>query len=416
MRLAYTFVIHIYTILVRIAALFNPKAALWISGRKDGLDRLKKIAGNNDAWLWFHAASLGEFEQGRPVIEAIREKYPDFKILLTFFSPSGYELRKNYELAHCIAYLPADTLQNAKKLLELFHFKAVFFIKYEFWYNYMYQIGQKGVPLYFISAKFRPKQHFFSWYGGWFRKQLLNVSHFFVQDETSLELLKKIGITSASFTGDTRFDRVFRLARQASKFPIIEHFKGDGKIIIAGSTWPSDEKMLLPLVQQLPSNYKIVIAPHNVSEKHIASIEAQLIATHIRYTDYNSNDDYKVLIINNIGILSQLYQYAAFAYVGGGFGQAIHNIQEALTFGCPVIIGPKHKNFIEAVDLVASGGVFEVFDAVSMNSILSKLIIDETFRNEASAICRNYVARQIGATDMILKYLESDFETITDVG
>ncbi|MDO8898298.1 MAG: glycosyltransferase N-terminal domain-containing protein [Bacteroidales bacterium] len=405
MRSVYTFSIKLYTLIIWLAAMFNTKAAKWIDGRKNVFSKMAAKNQPDQKWIWFHAASLGEFEQGRPLIEAIKQKWPQYRILLTFFSPSGFEVRKNYELADCVSYLPEDTPVNARKLIQLFDLKAIVFIKYEFWFNYMNEASRLQIPLFFVSAKFRPSQHFFSFYGGWFRRHLKAVNHFFLQDDISSKLLKSINIHQFTVTGDTRFDRVLKLAQQASKFPVVVHFKGGNPLIVVGSSWPADEKLLFPIFDKLPSNYKIIVAPHDISEKHIAEIEKKIGKISIRYTEYDYNGNHKVLIINNIGILSQLYQYADFAYVGGGFGVAIHNIQEAVTFGCPVIIGPKHKNFTEAVDLIKLGGVYEVSDAASMEKVFFKLINDESLRLKTSSVCKAYVENQTGATELIIASL-----------
>jgi 3-deoxy-D-manno-octulosonic-acid transferase len=342
MRGLYTLAIRAYTVAVKAAALFgNPKAKQWVEGR-----RQRPEPGNDQSpWVWFHAASLGEFEQGRPVIEALKKEHPDIKVSLTFFSPSGYEIRKNYPLADEVLYLPVDTLKNARQWVERHHFVATFFIKYEFWFNYMTALDEKHIPLYYISLILKPDQYFFKWYGGWFRKQLKHVSHFFVQDDTTMELLKGIGFDNVTRCGDTRFDRVAAIAKQAKTFPEIEAFIHSRQCIIAGSSWPPDEKLLIPYIERLPENYCMIIAPHDISEKHIRQIRESLTSI---------NPD-KVYLIDTVGILSQLYQYARFVYIGGGFGVNIHNIQEPVTFGCPVVFGPKYKSFKEAVDLVSLG-------------------------------------------------------------
>ncbi len=407
MRLLYNFLIQCYSHVVFIAGFFNEKALLWHKGRRNIFELLETQSKKSNHWVWFHAASLGEFEQGRPVIEALKKQNPEIAILLTFYSPSGYEIRKNYELADCVAYLPSDTIQNAKKLTALFQFKAVFFIKYEFWFNYMNQIHIKQIPLYFISARFRENQYFFSWYGYWFRKQLKNVSHFFVQDSGSELLLKSIGIQAITITGDTRFDRVASLAKTAKKFENIERFIGTNTVFIAGSTWPEDEKLLVEAIKTLPKNYKIFIAPHDVSNSHIENIQKLIGKDHQLYSTFNPENNSNILIINSIGILSQLYQYANFVYIGGGFGSNIHNIQEPVTFGCPVVFGPNYRNFTEAIDLIRLGGAFAVSDQISLNEILQQLANDKLFRSKTSAICKKYVGQQIGATDKILTKLNA---------
>ncbi len=401
MRWLYTLGILIYGKIIQIVAPFNEKAEKWVRGRKNQSFELPGGAKTTDKWIWFHAASLGEFEQGRPLIESIKTHYPEKKILLTFFSPSGYEVRKNYELADKVAYLPADTPANAQKLISAFQFEEVFFIKYEFWFNYMYQLYINKIPLYFVSARFRPDQHFFGWYGWWFRKQLTYVNTFFVQDENSAALLSAISISNFVVTGDTRFDRVYRLSRQQSPLPAIEKFVGDRKVFVIGSSWPADEELLFPLIQQLPENYAVILAPHDISEKHLRTIESLLPVSYVRYS-LSENNHPKVLLIDNIGLLSQLYRFADFAYVGGGFGQNIHNIQEVVAYGCPVIFGPHHKNFTEALDLKELGGAFAVSDGDELSAIVTKLIDDNSFRQNASVICTTYVEGSIGATEKVM--------------
>ena len=396
MRGLYTLAILAYTAAVKVTALFgNPKAKQWVEGRR----QRPEPSNDPSPWVWFHAASLGEFEQGRPVIEALKKEHPEIKISLTFFSPSGYEIRKNYPLADEVLYLPADTLKNARQWVERHHFVAAFFIKYEFWFNYMTALNEKHIPLYYISLILKPDQYFFKWYGGWFRKQLKHVTHFFVQDDTTMELLRGIGFDNVTRCGDTRFDRVAAIAKQAKTFPEIEAFIHGRQCIIAGSSWPPDEKLLIPYIEKLPENYCMIIAPHDISEKHIRQIRESLAST--------SPD--KVYLIDTVGILSQLYQYARFVYIGGGFGVNIHNIQEPVTFGCPVVFGPKYKSFKEAVDLVHLGGAFSINGQDELNQIFDRLINDEAFYQKASETCRKYLKSQLGATDIILKKITSTF-------
>ena len=399
MRRLYTLAIRAYTVVVKAAALFgNPKAKQWVEGR-----RQRPEPGNDQSpWVWFHAASLGEFEQGRPVIEALKKEHPDIKVSLTFFSPSGYEIRKNYPLADEVLYLPVDTLKNARQWVERHHFVAAFFIKYEFWFNYMTALDEKHIPLYYISLILKPDQYFFKWYGGWFRKQLKHVSHFFVQDETTANLLKDNGMNNVTVCGDTRFDRVAAIARQVKPFPEIERFIQRRKCIIAGSTWPPDEQLLAGFLPQLPNDYCLIIAPHDVSASHVAKIKA-MFPESVCYTELEAEKSSRILIVNTIGILSQLYQYARFVYIGGGFGVNIHNIQEPVTFGCPVVFGPKYKSFKEAVDLVGLQGAFSVRDEEELRSVFTRLMDDEAFFNQASQTCRDYLKSQVGATEIILK-------------
>lgn len=396
MRGLYTLAIRLYALAVKVAALLgNAKARLWVDGRKTWPTTVT----DNASWVWFHAASLGEFEQGRPLIEALKKQHPELKISLTFFSPSGYEIRKNYPLADEVCYLPIDTLGNARRWVKRHHFVAAFFIKYEFWFNSMKALQEERIPLYYISLILKPKQYFFRWYGSWFRRQLRAVTHFFVQDEATLKLLQGIGFDNVTLCGDTRFDRVADIAKQAKRFPEIEAFIGDRQCIIAGSSWPPDEKLLIPYLARLPEDYCMIIAPHNISEKHIKQIREGLKAV---IPD-------KVYVVDTIGMLSQLYQYARFVYIGGGFGVNIHNIQEPVTFGCPVVFGPKYKSFREAVDLVRLGGAFSIGNQDDLNKIFDRLINDEASCQEASGICKTYLARQLGATEVIMKKITATF-------
>jgi 3-deoxy-D-manno-octulosonic-acid transferase len=410
----FTLGVLLYALGVRVAAFFgNAKAKQWVEGRRKQRKELRILdkllgrhKGNTPAtdgdWIWFHAASLGEFEQGRPVIESIKKEYPQFKILLSFFSPSGYEVRKDYPLADEVLYLPSDTALHAKKWLRRHHFVAAFFIKYEFWFNYMRALKKADIPLFYISLIFNEKSYFFKSYGNWFRKQLLNVTYFFVQDETTATLLKENGFDNFTVCGDTRFDRVAAIAKQARPFPEVEKFIDGRKCIIAGSTWPPDEKLIESFVPKLPDDYCLVIAPHDVSESHVAQIEAMFPEAQ-RYTSIDADKPTKILIVDTIGILSQLYQYARFVYIGGGFGVNIHNIQEPVTFGCPVVFGLKYGSFKEAVDLVAMQGAFSVNDAAELEEIFSRLMNDEAFFNKASATCKTYLEQQVGATEKIME-------------
>lgn len=386
------------------------KARLWVEGRKSQ----GSLDPDSSQWIWFHAASLGEFEQGRPVIEAIKQAHPEFKILLSFFSPSGYEVRKNYPLADEVLYLPTDTPSHAKAWVQRHHFVAAFFIKYEFWFNYMRALEEAGIPLFYIALILKPDSYFFRWYGSWFCKQLKTVDHFFVQDEATAESLKSHGMDNVTVCGDTRFDRVAAIAEQAKPFPEVEHFIAGRKCIIAGSTWPPDERLWLAFASRLPEDYCLIIAPHDISESHVAQIKAMFPDSQC-YTEFpkapelvegSKGQPKKVLIINTIGILSQLYQYARFVYIGGGFGVNIHNIQEPVTFGCPVIFGPKYKSFKEAVDLVALQGAFPVHNATELETIALRLMDDKAFYAQASATCRNYLKLQVGATRIIMQGFE----------
>ena len=403
MSVLYTIGVLLYSLGVKIAALLgNAKAGQWVKGRKRQKLQREAKTPEQDLWIWFHAASLGEFEQGRPVIEALKELFPQYKILLSFFSPSGYEIRKDYPLADEVLYLPADMPRNAAQWVQRHHFVAAFFIKYEFWFNYMRALKDAGVPLFYISLILTPDSYFFHWYGRWFLRQLGNVTHFFVQDDATAQLLQTRGLTNLTVCGDTRFDRVAAIARQAKPFPEVEQFIGGRNCIIAGSTWPPDEKLLVEGCKNLPDDYCIVLAPHDISESHVNQIRT-LFPNHQLYTELDAQKHSKVLVVNTIGILSQLYQYARFVYIGGGFGVNIHNIQEPVTFGCPVVFGPKYKSFKEAVDLVGLGGAFPVEDAEAWASVVERLMHDEAFYAKASATCRDYLEAQVGATESILQ-------------
>ena len=417
----FTLGVLLYTLGILLAALLgHPKAKQWVAGRWQQRKAYipRTVDAPKERWVWFHAASLGEFEQGRPVIEALKQAHPEYKILLSFFSPSGYEVRKNYAYADEVLYLPADMPWNASKWVRHHHFVAAFFIKYEFWFNYMRALKKAGIPLFYISLILNEKSFFFKPYGKWFRRQLDAVTHFFVQDEDTVALLHNVGYDNVTLCGDTRFDRVAAIAEQAKPFPEVERFVAGRKCIIAGSTWPPDERLLNDFLPKLPDDYCLIVAPHDVSESHVERIKAMFPQATL-YTEWSalspchteaqpsvSMCGNKVLVVNTIGILSQLYQYARFVYIGGGFGVNIHNIQEPVTFGCPVVFGPKHKSFKEAVDLVALQGAFSVRDAAELEAIFLRLMNDEAFYAQASETCRNYLESQVGATKIIMQGFE----------
>ena len=409
MNFFYSLAIRLYSGLVAIASLFgNQKAQQWWKGRSDQWENLVSDD-KEDEWFWMHVSSLGEFEQGLPVIESLKKTFPKHKILLTFFSPSGYEPRKNFQLADKVAYMPSDTLQNAKRLVRNFNIKAAFFVKYDFWFNYMKVLKKNDIPLYYISALLHPDHYFFKFYSSWFRKQLHNVSCYFVQNEETANLLKSIGIENTIVTGDTRFDRVYDIAKQSKSFPEIEEFIAGRHCIIAGSSWPSDEKFIIPFSKKMPDDYCLIIAPHDISDSHIKQITSQL-DNYVLYsqqsTDNGQQTSSKVLVLDTIGILKQIYKYARFVYVGGGFMSSIHNTQEALVFGCPVVVGPKYTKFVEAVDLVRAGGMFSVNDQQEFDDVFEKLMNDEELYNKASGICQDYIQLGIGATGKIMRTLK----------
>ena len=411
MSLIYSIFIHLYTLSARIAAWFNPKAKMWVDGRKDlflGLEDALKKDKNERKIAWFHCASLGEFEQGRPVLEAFHKKYPGHRILLTFFSPSGYEIRYKYDQADWVFYLPADTKTNARKFLDLVQPDLVFFIKYEYWFHYLEELSGRNIPVYIVSAIFRPKQHFFRWYGGWFRKQLKKITWFFLQDEESENLLRSIGIEQGSVSGDTRFDRVFAIAGQAQEFPVIRQFSQDSKVILAGSTWPEDENILLPLQQEAGKKPRLIIAPHEVDRSRIDKLISTLSGNVIRYSEIDGKDisGCDILVIDSIGILAHLYQYATVAYIGGGFGSGIHNILEAAAFGVPVIFGPEYSKFREARELIGLGGAVSISNRLEFEVALHRFLSDPEYCKECSQICKNYINTKKGATQRILERLQ----------
>ena len=432
-----------------IGSLFNKKIKKMWRGEREAVDLLKEKVDPTAKYVWFHAASLGEFEQGRPLIEQLRATHPEYKILLTFFSPSGYEVRKNYEGADIVCYLPLDTIRNARRFLRAVHPVMAFFIKYEFWYNYLHILKHRGVPVYSVSSIFRPGQVFFKWYGRNYAKVLHCITHFFVQNEVSLQLLKGIGIDEATVVGDTRFDRVLQIKEQSKELPIVEAFKGINgkgdackeelsekackedlsedackkdlsedackkdlskngskgcKVFVAGSSWQPDEDIFIRFFNDHP-DWKLIIAPHVIGEDHLAYILDKLQMKAVRYTQATEQSaaEARCLIIDCFGLLSTIYRYGEIAYVGGGFGVGIHNVPEAAVWGVPVLFGPNNKRFQEAQDLLACKGSFEVTDYDSFNTIISRLISDDQFRHQCGEASANYVKSRSGATDIIMK-------------
>jgi 3-deoxy-D-manno-octulosonic-acid transferase len=406
MNILYQTGILFYTISVKIASLFNEKARQFVRGRKNWQKKLAEKIETNARYLWVHCASLGEFEQGRPLIEEIRKQFPEYRILLTFFSPSGYEIRKNYDQADMVMYLPVDTRRNAKKFLQIVQPEKAFFIKYEYWHFYIEELKKRNIPLFMVSAIFRENQHFFknSLWGKWYRKMLYKVEHFFVQNEKSAELLQSIGLTNFTVSGDTRFDRVATIARNAKEIPLVEKFMNNQPLLVAGSTWKPDEELLAAFINNHP-NLKVVFAPHEVTEPNMNRLEQLLKTSHIRFSKADENEiaGFQVLIIDSVGLLSSLYRYGNLAYIGGGFGVGIHNILEAATFGLPVIFGPNYKKFKEAVDLKNTGGAFSIQNFNELESILNKFLGNNHQLSEASAVCKNYVEKNTGSTNFIIK-------------
>jgi 3-deoxy-D-manno-octulosonic-acid transferase len=408
LAIIYNIIINLYNLLIHISGIFNPKAKKWVQGRKGIFKRIAKEVNPEKNLAWFHCASLGEFEQGRPVIEAFKNIHPDYRIIVTFFSPSGFEVRKNYEGADHIYYLPIDTASNAKKFIELTRPKMAFFIKYEYWFNYILQLRKQQIPVFGVSSIFRPGQRFFRWYGSWQRRMLKRFTHFFVQDVNSKNLLIEAGINQVTVSGDTRFDRVYEIAGKAKAFPLIEKFKGNNRIFIAGSTWPPDETLIFDLIRKNPKNLKFIIAPHEVHKERINGIMKQLPAGSLRFSEINASnvEAAMVIVVDNIGILSHLYQYGDFAHIGGGFGVGIHNILEAATFGLPVIFGPNYQKFREARDLIGRRGAFAVSDKPEFSDVTEKIINDKEVFEQASRVCKVYVEEKRGASDIIMEFVD----------
>lgn len=407
MRFIYSFSVHLYTFAIRLAALTgNNKAKLWISGRQLQKHHFSENH-NDDQWLWFHVSSLGEFEQGRPLIEHYRSHNPEYKILLTFFSPSGFEVRKNYKEADLVLYLPSDRKCNARRLLKNFNIKTAFFVKYDFWFNYLHALNKSGIPLYLVSGIFRKKQHFFKWYGSWQRRQLAAFTHFFVQNEPSAELLKQIGYVNFTVTGDTRFDRVVKVAGEAKSFPEIEQFIQQQPVYMAGSSWEPDEKFIIQLIQKR-TDLKFIIVPHEIDEERIQNLLQSLPCKASLYTEKNLPDfaNNRILIINTIGMLSSLYRYATIAHIGNGFGSGIHNTLEAAVYGVPVIFGPNFQKFQEAKDLIECGGGFSFTDETQYADICNKLFDNADSRKTASEAAKQYVLKNAGATEMITGFIK----------
>jgi 3-deoxy-D-manno-octulosonic-acid transferase len=413
MRFIYTAFVYLYGFAIRLAAPFNAKAKLWINGRKNIFNTIQKDFEklSEKKIIWVHCASLGEFEQGRPVIEKIKSKEPSTIIVLTFFSPSGYEVRKNYYGANFIYYLPIDIFSNAEKFIVLIKPAATFFVKYEFWYNYLYVLKNKNIPTYLISGVFRENHYFFKWYGKWARQQLISFTHFYLQNKLSEKLLNTIGYVNTTVAGDTRFDRVFEISKSVKTIPLIEQFKQSKNILIAGSTWLDDERILSTLDFKT-FNFGLIIAPHEINEEHIHAIEELFSKSSagkcLRYSQTNKKNvtQATVLIIDNVGMLSSIYQYGTIAYIGGGFGKGIHNILEAATFGLPIIFGPNYQKFSEAVELIKLGGAFTISTNKELEDCFSSLTYPEKL-SSASTISRSYISSNIGATDKILNSISS---------
>lgn len=411
MQQIYSLLIVFYGLSIRVASVFNKKAAYWVKGRQQYWIILDKILNappfniTGRKLAWFHCASLGEFEQGRPIIEAFKRQHPDYLILLTFYSPSGYEVRKAYTGADLILYLPLDTKSNVQRFVETVKPDIVFYIKYEFWFNFLSYLQSKNIPTILVSAVFRPDQHFFKGYAEWPRKILKGLTAIFVQNESSKELLEFIGIENVVESGDTRFDRVAAGAAKPQTIDIARAFSLNHKVMVAGSTWPADEDLIFKLIYQNNHKLRFIIAPHEISAGHIDSLMQRAGKTAVRFSKTNIEEarNAEILIIDSIGMLSQLYQYGTLAYIGGGFGVGIHNILEAAAFGLPVFFGPKFHKFNEAKELIKLEGAFEVTKPDELIHKTNLLLSDKKALSRASAASKNYVQNGCGATEIIME-------------
>ena len=406
MLFIYSIIVSIAGLLLQIIAFFVPKINLFVAGRKEVFPTLKAKIKSTDKTFWFHAASLGEYEQGLPVIERIKEKYPTHKIIVSFFSPSGYEVRKNNTIADATVYLPLDTLKNAKKFIQLTHPDAVFFIKYEFWPNYLNELKRQNIPTYLISGIFRENQAFFKWYGGFYKKALDAFTYFFVQNENALHLLHQLGKENAIVSGDTRFDRVASILEKDNTLDFIETFKNGKTTIVAGSSWPKDEELLVDFINSTTTDTKYIIAPHNIKPDQIQQLKNSCTKKVLLYSEKENKDlkDFDVFIIDTIGILTKIYSYADIAYVGGGFGHpGVHNILEPATFGIPILIGPHFSHFAEATDLVALKGCVTIQNKEELSRNFLDLITNTESRIEKGTICRDFVQKNKGAVDRIME-------------
>jgi 3-deoxy-D-manno-octulosonic-acid transferase len=407
LKFIYNLTLHLAQVGYWIISLFNLKADLFISGRKDIFKKLEEQFSKNKApVIWVHCASLGEFEQGRPIIEKLKAEYPNHKIFLTFFSPSGYEVRKNYNQADFVFYLPWDTQKNAQQFISIVKPCVVIFIKYEFWHNYTAQLKKKNIPLLSVASIFRDEQLFFKSYGGFYRNILLNFNYFFVQNDESVKLLNSVGIKNCVKAGDTRFDRVYEMVKKNEGISVVEQFKGSEKIMVIGSCWSEDLDVLIPFINEHDYHLKFIIAPHEVTGAFIQEIENGINAETVRYSKVSTKniEECRVLIIDNVGMLGKLYKYGEFAYVGGAFGKGLHNILEAACYGIPIFFGNKNfKKFQEAVDLINRGGAFDVSDYRDLKTKYEMVNEPQSFLL-ACEVTRSYVEENLGATEKVMQH------------
>ncbi|WP_188048830.1 3-deoxy-D-manno-octulosonic acid transferase [Flavobacterium sp. GP15] len=411
MLFLYNLVVQFAGFLLKITAIFSPKMKLFVEGRKDVFLTLQQKINQSDQTIWFHAASLGEYEQGLPVIEAVKKQFPSHKIILTFFSPSGYEVRKNNSVADVTVYLPLDTKKNADTFLELVQPDLVFFIKYEYWPNYLAGLKKRNTKTYLISGILRENQLFFKWYGGFYREALNAFTYFFVQNEKSKKLLQSLGKTNVSISGDTRFDRVATILEKDNSLDFISQFKDNKTTIVIGSSWPKDENLLINFIHSNAMKIKFIIAPHNIKKEQIQQLKSSITKKTVLFTEKEGQNlaDFDVFIIDTVGILTKIYSYADIAYVGGGFGNpGVHNLLEPATFGVPIVIGPNYSHFPEATALVNMEGCSVITNAKELKETFINLIRNDDIRNEKGHICETFVQMNKGATSIILKNILND--------
>lgn len=401
----YNILVGLASGILRLVAIFNPKMKLFVEGRRDVFQKISNAISTNDKTIWFHAASLGEYEQGLPVILKLKELYPSHKIVLTFFSPSGYEVRKDNSVADVTVYLPMDSTKNAEKFIDQVHPEMVFFIKYEFWPNYLNTLYERKVPTYLISGIFRESQPFFKWYGGFYRKALRAFEHFFVQNDSSKKLLVSLGFTNVTVSGDTRFDRVVQILEQDNTLDYISKFTAGKLTIVIGSSWPSDEKLLVNYINNTSYDVKFIIAPHNIKSDQISDLRKSLTKDVVLFSEKDgvSLEQKQVFIIDTVGLLTKIYSYADIAYVGGGFGNpGVHNVLEPATFGIPIIVGPNFSHFAEAIALVNMRGAVSIKNQLELNDALDNLITNDDIRFEQGSVCETFVQMNKDATKKII--------------
>ncbi len=409
MNFIYNLIAHIAWFFLKIAALFSPKMKLFVDGRKETFGFLEGAITKNNSVIWMHAASLGEFEQGLPIIEKLKTEYPSYKIVVTFFSPSGYEVKKNTTVADVVTYLPFDTKQNVKRFISAVNPKLAIFVKYEVWPNFLNELKRKQIPTILVSAIFKKNQIYFKSYGGFMRKSLSTFTHLFVQDDSSKRLLETIQIKNVRISGDTRLDRVSEIVHRDNTLSFMNNFKKDRLCLVAGSTWPEDEAILVDYINTAPKNIKFVLAPHTIKTDKILNLEGVISKKTMCFSkiDEKTISDCEVLIVDNIGILTKIYSYADIAYVGGGFATGLHNTLEPAVFGVPVIIGPNYDGFKEVEELVAQKGILPITDISGFNALMKKLLQDTEFLKRTGVINEAYVSKNKGASIQIIDYIRT---------